>query len=454
MAYEIVLGRSRKDYLKMGVDAATLLGKHYVTMGKTTSLASNIYMDVNTSHVVLICGKRGSGKTYTMGVMAEAILNLPKKVKDNIGMIFFDTMGVYWTTKYPNYKQAKVLEEWNLEPEGYEEVLVYVPAGYYDYYKERNVPVDKPFTINPTDLSPAEWATVFNIELASEVGVCIEKNINDLRKKKKEKNYSLQEIREQIKSDKTSGTRIKEAAMNRFTGAEEWGLFSVDATPLKELIKRGIMSVIDISIYASATGGFDIRSLVIGLICRRLLEHRMVVRKIEELADVQASTTYFSRSKSVDYKKEAEKDVPVVWVFVDEAHEFLPPSPKRTLATDPLVQILREGRQPGVNLVLATQQPGKIHTDAITQSDIILSHRLTADLDINSLKEIMGAYAQESLNKMFNNLAKMKGAALVMDDLGENVYPMQVRPRITWHGGGAPTVLPKDYETEDKPEEF
>jgi hypothetical protein len=168
---------------------------------------------------------------------------------------------------------------------------------------------------------------------------------------------------------------------------------------------------------------------------------------------VQASTTYFSKTK-LDYKKEAEKEVPVVWVFVDEAHEFLPPLPKKTLATDPLVQILREGRQPGVNLVLATQQPGKIHTDAITQSDIIISHRLTADLDINALNEIMGAYAQESLFKMFNKLPRLKGSALVMDDLGENVYPMQVRPRITWHGGGAPTVLPKDYETENPPEEF
>ena len=120
MAYDIVLGRSRKDYLQLGIDASAILGKHYVTMGKTTSLASNIYMDVNTSHVVLVCGKRGSGKTYTMGVMAEAVLNLPQSVKDNIGMIFFDTMGVYWTTKYPNYKQAKELESWELSPEGYD----------------------------------------------------------------------------------------------------------------------------------------------------------------------------------------------------------------------------------------------------------------------------------------------------------------------------------------------
>ena len=453
MVYDIVLGRSRKDYERLGIEASALLGKHYVTMGKTTSLANNIYLDVNQSHVVLIAGKRGSGKSYTMGVMAEAIVSLPDNVRNNIGMIFFDTMGVYWTTKYPNYQQAAALEQWGLNPTGFDKTtIVYAPAGYFDYYKERNIPVDKPFTIDPSELSPGEWCMVFNIELSSDIGVCIEKNLNELKKKKGK--YSIDDIKEEISKDKTNEQRIKSAAINRFTGAESWGIFAEKATPLSELVKRGVMSVIDLSIYASSAGGFDIRSMVIGLVSRRLLEQRMVVRKIEELSKVQESTTYFSKSKSIDYREEAEKEVPIVWLFVDEAHEFLPPMPKKTLATDPLVQILREGRQPGVNLVLATQQPGKIHTDAITQSDIIISHRLTADLDIKALDEIMGTYASQSLFKVMNELPRLKGSALVMDDLGENVYPMQVRPRVTWHGGGAPSVLPDDYETKEKPDEY
>ncbi|PIU62525.1 hypothetical protein COS83_02300 [archaeon CG07_land_8_20_14_0_80_38_8] len=454
MAYEIVLGRSKEDFAKLGTDAAALLGKHYVTMGKTTSLANNVFMDVNESHVVLIAGKRGSGKSYTMGVMAEAVLNLPDDVRNNIGMIFFDTMGLYWTTKFPNYKQARLLEEWGLQPEGYtKNVVVYAPAGYFEYYKEKNIPVDKPFTVNPADLSPGEWTMVFNIVLTDEIGVCIEKNINDLRKKSD--SYSIDDIITLIKKDKTNSDRVKNAAINRFEGAKTWGLFSEEATPLEELVKRGVMSIIDISIYASAAGGFDIRSLVIGLLSRRLLEQRMVVRKLEELSDVQKSTTYFSRSQSkVSDELAEEKQVPILWIFVDEAHEFLPPMPQTTLATNSLVQILREGRQPGVNLVLATQQPGKIHIDAITQSDIIISHRLTADIDINALNEIMGAYASESLFKMFNNLPKLKGSALIMDDKSETIYPIQIRPRITWHGGGAPEVLPKDYETKEKPEEY
>ncbi len=452
MVYNIVLGRNKKEYEKLGTDAAILIGKHYITMGKTTSLANNIYMDVNRSHVVLITGKRGGGKSYTMGVMAEAVVNLPDSIRNNISMLFFDTMGVYWTTKYPNYKQRNILEKWGLEPTEFKDkVYVYVPKGYFEYYKENNIPVDKPFTINPSELSPGEWAMVFGIELSSEIGVCLERNLIELRKRKK--NYSIDEIKEQIKNDKTSEKKVKEAVINRFSSAQSWGLFSTDATPLKDIVKRGIMSIIDISIYASSVGGFDIRSLVIGLICRKLLEHRMVVRKLEELADIQSNTSYFSKSK-IDYGEEVKKDVPVVWLFVDEAHEFLPPAPEKTLATVPLVRILREGRQPGVNLVLATQQPGKIHTDAITQSDIIISHRLTSEIDIDALKDIMGPYAQKSLYKMMNELPRIKGAALVMDDMNEVVYPVQIRPRLSWHGGGSPEVLPPGYETDKKPEEY
>ncbi|MFA5303400.1 MAG: DUF87 domain-containing protein [Candidatus Nanoarchaeia archaeon] len=452
MGFDIVLGRSAKDYKKLGTEASMLIGKHYVTMGKTVSLANDIYVDVNGSHVILICGKRGGGKSYTMGVMAEAILGLPKEVKDNIGMIFFDTMGLYWTTKYPNYKQSNDLMNWNLEPKGFaDSVVVYCPAGYFDYYKEKNVPVDKPFTVDPADLSPSEWSMVFGISSNDEIGVCIERAINQIKKKKAK--YSISDIKKEIESDKTFSQITKLGSINRFEIAESWGLFSENATPLSELVKKGIMSIIDISIYVSAAAEFDIRSLVIGLICRRLLNSRMVVRKTEELGDVEKSTTYFSSSVE-DKGKTDSKEIPIVWVFVDEAHEFLPPAPAKTLATDALVQILREGRQPGVNLVLATQQPGKIHTDAITQADIILSHRLTADLDIKALEAAMGSFTSVNLFKMMNDLPKTKGSAIVMDDLNENVYPMQVRPRFTWHGGGSPTVLSNEYQTKDVPEEY
>ena len=77
-------------------------------MGPTTSLSNEVFMDVTKTHVVMICGKRGSGKSYSASVMAEEIARLPEEVKKNITVLFFDTMGVFWTMKYPNKRQENI----------------------------------------------------------------------------------------------------------------------------------------------------------------------------------------------------------------------------------------------------------------------------------------------------------------------------------------------------------
>jgi len=60
--YEIVIGRSESDLKRLGLKGTIFLGKHYVKMGQTTSLSNKILMDVARAHVVLVSGKRGSGK--------------------------------------------------------------------------------------------------------------------------------------------------------------------------------------------------------------------------------------------------------------------------------------------------------------------------------------------------------------------------------------------------------
>src|SRR3989339_1548124 len=60
--YEIVIGRSESDLKRLGLKGTIFLGKHYVKMGPTTSLSNKIMMDVARAHVVLVSGKRGSGK--------------------------------------------------------------------------------------------------------------------------------------------------------------------------------------------------------------------------------------------------------------------------------------------------------------------------------------------------------------------------------------------------------
>jgi DNA helicase HerA-like ATPase len=158
----------------------------------------------------------------------------------------------------------------------------------------------------------------------------------------------------------------------------------------------------------------------------------MAARKEEEIESV---------SKGLDYlTKQEKKENPLVWIFIDEAHEFLPLHGK-TIATDALIQLLREGRQPGISLVLATQQPGQIHRDVMTQSDIMISHRVTSAPDLEALNYIMQSYLLEDINKYMNDLPSLRGSAIILDDNSERIYPARIRPRFTWHGGEAPSAI-------------
>ncbi len=431
--YEIVIGRNEKDRKAFGLDGTILLGKHFVKMGQVTSLYNPILLDVARSHIVFVCGKRGSGKSYTLGVIAEGMVNLPEEIAKNLSVIILDTMGIYWTMKYANKKDENLLDEWDLKATGFD-VKIFTPTGYYDKFKKKGIPTDFPFSIMPSEFDAADWCMTFEIPINSSMGVLIERVILNLNEKKK--NFSITDIIKEVKTDKKVEQNIKDAVENRFVSAEKWGLFSEKGTALKDLILPGKITILDVSCYATLPGSKEISALVIGLVAQKLFRERMVARRIEEFEAVKSTTTFFEEEIPEKEKK------PMVWLMIDEAHEFLPQQGK-TSATHALLTILREGRQPGISLVLASQQPGQIHTDVMTQSDTVISHRITAKVDIDALSALMQSYMRKGLDAQLNDLPRVKGAALIFDDTNERIYPMMVRPRFTWHAGEAPVAIKK-----------
>ncbi len=431
MAYDIVVGRGESDKKALGNKGLIFLGKGYVKMGQYNSLSNNLYLDVARSHVILIAGKRGSGKSYTLGVMTEEISNLPSEVSQNIASLIFDTMGIYWTMKYPNEKDKDLLKEWNLKPKNLP-VKIFVPFGYYDSFIEKGIPIDEKFALSVTELNPEDWTITFGLEMINPVSILIERTIHRL---KQEKDYfTIKDIIEEVNKDKRSEKETINAASGLFEAADTWGVFAkgdMKPTKIKEIITGGLTSVLDLSVYNSI-GVFNVRALVISLLSRKLFQERMMARKDEEIQAVSKGLDYFSATE--------KKKTPLVWIFIDEAHEFLPLNEK-IISTDALVQILREGRQPGISLVLATQQPGKIHTDVMTQSDIVLAHRVTSKPDVDALNHMMQSYLTTTIQGFMNDLPSLKGSAIILDDNSERIYPMRMRPRFTWHGGQAPTAV-------------
>ena len=430
MPYDIITGRDIADKKAFGDRGLIFIGKGYVKMGQYTSLSNKIFMDVARSHVVLVAGKRGSGKSYTLGVIAEELSNLPTETSQNIASLIFDTMGIYWTMKFPNEKDRELLQNWDLKSKNLP-VKIFAPFGHYDSYLEKGIPVDKKFALDVAELGAEDWIITFGLDLINPVSVLIERTITKL---KEEGEFNIREIISNLEKDEKTPRETKNAAIGLFEAANTWGIFSKsheEVTQVKDLISAGTTSVLDLSVYNSI-GAFNIRALVISLISRKIFNQRMEARKKEETESVSKRLEFLSYQE--------KKETPLVWMFIDEAHEFLPLNQK-TAATDALIQLLREGRQPGISLVLATQQPGQIHRDVMTQSDIIIAHRVTSKPDLEALNYIMQSYILESVKKYMNDLPSLKGSAIILDDNSERIYPMRMRPRFTWHGGEAPTAI-------------
>ncbi len=432
---DIVAGRSPADVRKMGTKGALLLGKHFVTMGQLTTLSNKIYMDISGAHVMFICGKRGGGKSYTMGVIAEGFDLLEPEIKQNLSIILLDTMGIYWTMNYPNHKEEELLKEWDLEGHPMK-LRIFTPIAFYKKYKEQGIPTDFPFSLDPGELDQDDWCMAFRQDKYSPNGALITRAILEL--KEKGEKYKIKDIIKQVEANRQAKQEVKDAVSNMFMLAEKWGVFSDEGTKLSDLAKGGEITVLDVSCYATMPGGWDIKALIVGIVSQHLFIQRMVYRKGEEFKSVNSALHYFSEDK------EQKQEMPLVWLVIDEAHEFLPRDKEDTnAATMPLVEIMREGRQPGISLILATQQPGKIHTDVMTQSDIVLSHRITAKMDTEALGLLTQSYMRGGLVDALNNLPRVKGAAVLFDDNNEKLYPMRIRPRFTWHGGSSPTAVPE-----------
>lgn len=436
MPFDLIVGRNASDKKAFGKRGLAYLGKSFVTMGNYTSLSNPIYMDIARSHVVLVSGKRGSGKSYTLGVMAEALGDLGVEESGNIASLIFDTMGIYWTMKYKNAKDEELLGEWGLSAKNVR-AKIFAPFGYFNEFKDKGVEVDAEFAIKISELDASDWVNLFELKFTDPVAVLIESVISELSAEKK--SFGFEEIFSLFKRAQNVSEDVRNAAGALMEAAQTWKVFDEEkGTGVRDLIEAGTTTVIDLSMYASL-GAFNVRALIIGLVSKKIFNERMKARKDEEILAV---------SHGADYARfRVAREMPLVWIFIDEAHEFLPHERVgKTPATDALVQLLREGRQPGVSMVLATQQPGKIHTDAMTQSDIVISHRVTARADVDALNDVTQSYMKSDIAAKLNGLPHLKGSAIILDDNSERIYPMRVRPRFTWHGGEAPMAIRKGDE--------
>ena len=412
---EIIVGREPSNVQKFGSKGCVFLGKHTVSVGFETNLTNPILMDVAEPHVMLIVGKRGSGKSYSAAVIAEEIMQQPVEIRNQLSVIMIDTAGIFWSMKEPNDQALLLLKQWKVEPKSFDTKNI-IPLGLTAFYKKNKIDFDDTFAIKPSDLTAGDWALTFSISLLDPLGVLLERAI----KKLEGKGFSLEDIMHAIEKDDKSDVKERQALTNRFSAAEGWGIFSKEATPIEKFLVPGIATVLDVSLQE-----WNVRNLMLAILARKLYEARTAARREEEMAFMEG---------------ESKRKVPLIWLIMDEAHNFVP-SDSDTAATNALLTLVRQGRQPGISTVFITQRPNRLHEDVIAQADFVLAHRITAKQDLEALGAVMQTYLLEDIQKLIAQMPKTKGAGIILDDNSERLFAIQVRPRQSWHAGGTASAL-------------
>jgi DNA helicase HerA-like ATPase len=137
-----------------------------------------------------------------------------------------------------------------------------------------------------------------------------------------------------------------------------------------------------------------------------------------------------------------------VWILVDEAH-LVCPADAYTAAKESLVEYVKRGRDAGLSLVLATQQPAAVDSRVVSQIDLLIVHRLVVDGDISAAlarvpadfpKEVSFGSARISERHALVR-ALDTGEAWVADAETGRAFLVAMRPRVSAHGGDEPVVI-------------
>ena len=308
------------------------------------SRGRRVRIDLDRPHAALVVGKRGYGKSYTLGVLAEECAKTP-----GVSPVVIDPVGAL--------------------------------AGLGDLGRTIRDP-----TVRASTVPARAWPELVGLDPAAAAGALVWRAASATE--------SLAGMCDHV-ADSDADEDTRRAAANHLRLASSWGVFSPRGLDAAALVDAGV-TVLD-----CATQAPGARDAVIHAVARGLYDARI------------------------------EGDIRTVpWLFVDEAHVAFDGVAGAALGT-----VLTRGRAPGVSLVCATQRPGALPPVAISQSDIVVAHRLTAAADVESLAACEATYVDGTLEE---RLPTERGEALVVDDRTESVHVVRVRERETPHEGASP----------------
>lgn len=431
----------------------------------------DVWLDVRGAHVLYVMGKRRSGKSYTLGVLAEGLASNSwvRQGESPQGVLIIDTMNVFLTMPFATAEtlpdespEMQELRRWQIPPEQVP-VTLFSPRG---VSPPPGVPTEE-ISLRPSDLGADEWCGLFEVDpFADPLGHLI----TELHGKVALDGYTDSESGEEIAADPDFGIRdllralgrdsdlqryhrdTREALVRRLHAVRRLPVFSEDGLDVGHLLRPGHISVLMLRDIDQ-----QIRAALVALIVKRVMQLRGHAEQEERMEAVHAAKAAKLAADQPDESRleqqlanecaiRAATGLPRSWLIIDEAHNYIPAvgvNPSRR----PLKKYVDEGRNLGLSIVVATQNPAGLDPSLQRNADLLLIHSLSRHDDISAAQGMINTAPPSEVildtknrfegARAFESIVRNVpiGYVLAATDRSNRLFPVRVRPRLTVAGG-------------------
>ena len=451
------------------IDNGTINMCHLGRLAEYQLMRKNIWLDTSGAHAVYVMGKRRSGKTFTLGVLAESLASAGwiRQGESPQAILLVDTMNVFLTMPFlvpevfgSTSEQAKELGQWRITAEQLR-IRLFHPHG---TTAPPGVTSDS-ITIRPSDLGAEDWAAIFQVDtfsdpmgqLIAEVHekVLLEGYIDNQGTTVPPKaDFTVDDLLDCLAKDTDVpryDARTIEGVRRRLRALRRLGVFSATGVPVKDLFVPGQVSVLMLRDL-----DYTLRGLLVGIIVKKSMELRSIADRFERLAAIQGSRAEsLSTSNPIAAKQASQEQVKLIekaadgiprsWILIDEAHNYIPTT-GIVASKEPLKKYINEGRNLGLSIAVATQQPSGLDSSIRRNADVLIIHTMTMRDDIQAAEGMVNTLVPDSVSigsakritsRVFEQLARTlpRGYAIISNDEASRVFIAKIRPRFTVHGG-------------------
>jgi uncharacterized protein len=380
--------RAEDDFIRTIIH---LSDQHGALLGRLEGRPVPVYLDLRkilTKHVAVLA-KSGAGKSYSVGVLIEEILE--KKVP----LVIIDPHGEYATIGQKNTAPEDVerLKLFSLEPKSYS----------VNEYGDPAVTTGKPLKLS-NKMTQQELVQMIPTKLTgAQIGILYSalRNIDQV---------NLDSV---IASLNAEESNAKWGLINILEHLRTYNIFSNDPTPYDDIVSPGVCSIINLRGIPA-----EIQSIMVYKLTKDLFE---------------------LRKRGV---------LPPFFLVLEEAHNFCPErSFGETTASKTIRTIASEGRKFGLGLCVISQRPARLDKSVVSQCTTQIILKVTNPNDLKAIAASVEGLTVES-EKEIANLPI--GTALVTG-IVEVPLLINVRPRRTLHGGHSVDIFTEIEEIGKRP---